>query len=405
MGKTKKSAKLNEVRYDIRGAVMEAAERLEKEGQSIIRLNTGNPGIFGFNAPLDMKQHVIENIDRAQGYVASKGLPSARQKILEDFRGKGFNGLDLEDIYMTNGVSESISMVTMALLDGGDEVLVPAPDYPLWTASVILGGGRPVHYRCDEEAGWLPDLKALEGQITDRTVALVIISPNNPTGAVYPREIIEGLVDIARRHGLLIFSDEIYDRILYDGDRHWSPAVLADDVVTVTFNGLSKIFLAAGFRAGWMAISGPKEETKQFREGLTVLSNMRLCGNVFSQLAVEAGLSSGIENIEKLISPGGRLREQRDIIFNGVNQIPGLSCQRPRGALYLFPRIDVKKFALKDDKKFVLDFLNKEKILLVHGRGFNWPEADHFRIVFLPPPDQLRQVVSSMASFLADYSQ
>lgn len=405
MAMIKKSQKLSNVCYDIRGPVMVAAEKLEREGHQIIKLNTGNPAPFGFQSPAGMKENIITNIDRAQGYVDSKGIASARQVVLEDFQAKGFQGLDLDDIYLGNGVSELISMVTTALLDRGDEVLIPSPDYPLWTAAVTLAGGTAVHYRCDEQAGWLPDLKTLEKQITPRTVGLVIINPNNPTGAVYPREIIEGFIDLARRHELILFSDEIYDRIIYTEDPHWSPAVLADDLVTVTFNGLSKVFLSAGFRAGWMAVSGPKKGTEDFREGLNILSNMRLCGNVFSQLAVEAGLSQGLDNIRQLLQPGGRLREQRDIIYQGITQIPGVSCVEPKGALYLFPKLDRKRFNISNDEKFVLDFLNSEKILLVHGRGFNWPEPDHFRIVFLPPAEQLHRVVSSMASFLANYRQ
>ncbi len=384
---------------------MEAAVRLEREGHEIVKLNTGNPAHFGFSPPENMKKNIIQNMSRTEAYVDSQGIPSARRVVLEDFISKGFRNIDIDDVYLGNGVSELISMVTTALVNQGDEILIPSPDYPLWTATVTLAGGKPIPYICDESSDWHPDLKDVESLITSRTRAIVIINPNNPTGAVYSREIIEGFIDLARKHDLIILSDEIYDRILYDRDPHFSPAVLAEDVFTITFNGLSKVFLAAGYRAGWMLLSGPKEKTRDFREGLSILSNMRLCGNTFSQLAIEAGFSSGIEEIKRQISPGGRLLEQRDTIYDGVSAIPGITCVKPKGALYLFPRLDIEKFNIRDDEKFVLDFLNQKKVLLVHGRGFNWKYPDHFRIVFLPPLDQLRRVVSSMRDFLDRYRQ
>jgi len=401
----KKSRKLNNVCYDIRGPVMEAAKLLEKEGHRIVKLNTGNPAHFGFSPPENMKANIINNMPRTEAYVDSQGITPARQVVLDDFLSKGFTNIALDDIWLGNGVSELISMVITALVDTQDEILIPSPDYPLWTATVTLAGGKPVHYRCDEAADWQPDMKDVRSKITPRTKGIVIINPNNPTGAVYSREIIEEFIELARENNLVLLSDEIYDRILYEGDTHWSPGVLADDVFTITFNGLSKVFLASGYRAGWMVLSGPRERTRDFREGLSILANMRLCGNTFSQLAIEAGFSSGIQGIRQLVAPGGRLFEQRDAIYQGINRIPGVSCVRPRGALYLFPKLDIKKFSIRNDEKFVLDYLMEKKVLLVHGRGFNWPEPDHFRIVFLPPMEELLGVVESLSDFLAGYSQ
>ena len=403
--KISKSNKLDNVCYDIRGPVMVAAAELERRGHSIVRLNTGNPAHFGFSPPENMKENIIKNMQRTEAYVDSQGIPSARQVVLEDFQSKGFSGVTIDDVFLGNGVSELISMAVTALINTGDEVLIPAPDYPLWTARVTLAGGRPVHYICDEKSDWQPDLKAVEAQISDKTKAIVIINPNNPTGTVYSKEIIEGFIRLARQYNLVLLSDEIYDRILYDGDTHWSPAVLADDVFVITFNGLSKVFLAAGYRAGWMILSGAREATKDYREGLGILSNMRLCGNTFAQLAIEAGFSEGIRAIEAQTSPGGRLYEQRNAIYNGISTIPGISCVKPRGALYLFPKLDKEKFNISDDERFVLDFLKEKKVLLVHGRGFNWPSPDHFRIVFLPPMEELQGVVDAMADFLSCYSQ
>ncbi|MDR1894149.1 MAG: pyridoxal phosphate-dependent aminotransferase [Spirochaetales bacterium] len=405
MKEIKKSQKLNHVCYDIRGPVMEAAARLESQGHRIVPLNTGNPGRFGFSPPENMRLNIIQNLSRAEPYVDSQGMPSARQVILEDCRRKGFPSIDLEDIWVGNGVSEMISLVITALVDNGDEILIPSPDYPLWTATVTLAGGRPVPYRCDEAAGWQPDLQDIRTKIGPRTKGLVIINPNNPTGAVYERPVIEGLIQIAREHSLILLSDEIYDRILYDGDSHCSPACLTGEIPVITFNGLSKVFLAAGYRAGWFILSGPKGGFKDFREGLSILANMRLCGNTFSQLAVEAGFEPGIAAIKALVSPGGRLYEQREAIYRGITSIPGLSCAKPRGALYLFPRIDVNKFSITNDETFVLDFLREKKVLLVHGRGFNWPEPDHFRIVFLPPVEELLAVVEELRDFLTGYNQ
>ena len=405
MREIRKSRKLDNVCYDIRGPVMVAATRLENEGHRVVKLNTGNPAHFGFSPPINMRENIIHNMSRTEAYINSQGLPSAREVIMEDFKSKGFEKARIEDIYIGNGVSEMISMAITALINQGDEVLIPSPDYPLWTATVTLAGGNPVHYICDEQSGWFPDLKDLESRITEKTKALVIINPNNPTGAVYPESIIQGLVEIARKYELIILSDEIYDRILYDDSVHYSPAVMAKDLVTVTFNGLSKVFLAAGYRAGWMLLSGPENLVKDYREGLNILANMRLCGNTFAQLAVEAGFSDGIQAIKKQISPGGRLFEQRNAIYDGLSRIPGISCVKPSGALYLFPRLDTQKFGITDDERFVLDFLNDKKVLLVHGRGFNWADPDHFRIVFLPSVQDLEMVVGAMTDFLENYRQ
>ncbi|MBI9103372.1 MAG: pyridoxal phosphate-dependent aminotransferase [Spirochaetales bacterium] len=405
MKEFKKSYKLDNVCYDIRGPVMEAAERLEKEGHSIIKLNTGNPAHFGFSPPENMKQNIINNMERTEAYVASQGIASAREVILEDFLAKGFSGIDIDDIYLGNGVSELISMAVTALVNGGDEVLIPSPDYPLWTATVTLAGGKAVHYKCDESSDWQPDLKDLESHISDRTRAIVIINPNNPTGAVYSKSVIEGFIALARKYDLILLSDEIYDRILYDGDTHYSPAVLADDVFTITFNGLSKVYLAAGYRSGWMVLTGSRARTRDYREGLGILANMRLCGNTFAQLAIEAGFSEGIAAIGRLIEPAGRLHTQRNAIYDGISKIPGISCVKPKGALYLFPKLDGGQFNISDDEKFVLDFLMEKKILLVHGRGFNWNAPDHFRIVFLPPMEELLHVVEAMGDFLEGYRQ
>jgi alanine-synthesizing transaminase len=396
------SAKLANVCYDIRGPVLQQAKQMEAEGHRILKLNIGNPAPFGFEAPEEILQDVILNLHAAHGYGDSKGLLSARRAVVQYYQQKDLPGLDIEDVYLGNGVSELIVMAMQALLDNGDEVLIPAPDYPLWTAAVSLSGGRPVHYICDEQAGWFPDPDEIAQRITDRTRALVIINPNNPTGAVYPPALLERLVELARRHNLVLFSDEIYDKILYDGITHTSTATLAPDLVCLTFNGLSKAYRVAGFRTGWMAVSGPKKHAESYIEGLDVLANMRLCPNMPTQFAVQTALG-GHQSINDLILPGGRLLEQRDVTYELLNQIPGVSCVRPTGALYAFPRLDPKMYPIVDDEKFVLDLLRKERLLVTQGTGFNWPRPDHFRIVTLPRVADLVDAVGRIERFLGTY--
>jgi len=404
MEKYVKSHKLDNVCYDIRGPVMEEAKRLEEEGYTILKLNIGNPAPFDFFAPDEMIHDVIINLSNAQGYVDSKGLFSARKAVMQECQKKGIAGVDIEDIYIGNGVSELITMTMQGLLNNGDEILVPAPDYPLWTAAVTLSGGKAVHYMCDEQAGWYPDLQDLEKKITRQTKGIVVINPNNPTGSVYPREILDGIIELAVKHGLLLFSDEIYDKIVYDGATHTALASLSEDVFTVTFGGLSKVYRAAGFRAGWMILSGRKDIAADYIEGLTILSNMRLCSNVPSQFAIQTALG-GYQSIEEYLLPGGRLYQQREICYNMLVDIPGISCVKPKGALYLFPKIDTQKFRIFDDRLFVLDLLKEKKILVVQGTGFNWPEPDHFRIVFLPREDELRKAGKDIRDFLRHYVQ
>jgi alanine-synthesizing transaminase len=396
------SAKLANVCYDIRGPVLQRAKQMEAEGHRILKLNIGNPAPFGFEAPEEILQDVILNLHNAHGYGDSKGLLSARRAVVQYYQQKDLPGLDIEDVYLGNGVSELIVMAMQALLDNGDEVLIPAPDYPLWTAAVSLSGGRPVHYICDEQAGWFPDPDEIAERITDRTRALVIINPNNPTGAVYPPELLERLVELARRHNLVLFSDEIYDKILYDGLTHTTTASLAPDLVCLTFNGLSKAYRVAGFRTGWMAVSGPKKHAESYIEGLDVLANMRLCPNMPTQFAVQTALG-GHQSINDLILPGGRLLEQRDAVFELLNQIPGVSCVKPTGALYAFPRLDPKMYPIVDDEKFVLDLLLKERLLVTQGTGFNWPRPDHFRIVTLPRVADLEDAIGRIERFLGSY--
>jgi alanine-synthesizing transaminase len=398
------SAKLANVCYEIRGPVLRRAKQMEAEGHRILKLNIGNPAPFGFEAPEEILQDVILNLPHAHGYGDSKGLLSARRAVVQYYQGKGINGVDIEDVYLGNGVSELIVMALQALLDNGDEVLIPAPDYPLWTAAVSLGGGRPVHYLCDEEAGWLPALDDIIAKITDRTKAIVVINPNNPTGAVYPREVLEKLTEVARQHNLVVFSDEIYDKILYDGVEHVPTAALAPDLLCLTFNGLSKSYRVAGFRTGWMMISGPKRHAESYIEGLEILANMRLCPNVPTQYAVQTALG-GYQSIDDLVLPGGRLKEQRDRTWELLNDIPGVSCVKPTGALYAFPRLDPKRYPIHDDEQFVLDLLLQEKILVVQGTGFNWPRPDHFRIVTLPPVADLEDAVTRIGRFLTTYRQ
>ena len=398
------SSKLANVCYDIRGPVLQEAKRLEAEGHQVLKLNIGNPAPFGFAAPEEMLQDVILNLPAAHGYGDSKGLLSARRAVVQYYQTKGVPHVDVEDVYLGNGVSELIVMALQALLENGDQVLIPAPDYPLWTAAVSLSGGTAVHYRCDEQSDWMPDLADVERKVTDRTKAIVIINPNNPTGAVYDEAVLRGLTDIARRHNLLVCSDEIYDKILYDGATHTPTAAVAPDLLTLTFNGMSKAYRVAGYRVGWMAISGPRAHADSYIEGLTILANMRLCANMPGQHGVVAALS-GRQTIDDLVLPGGRLKEQMDIAYELLTAIPGVSCVRPKGALYLFPRLDPKVFKIKDDRRMVLDLLRREKIMVVQGTGFNWPEPDHFRVVTLPRVADLKDAIGRIGRFLSTYRQ
>ena len=394
------SSKLADVCYDIRGPVLAEAQRLEREGQRILKLNIGNPAPFGFEAPEGILADVIAALPTAQGYSDSRGLVSARRAVVQYHQAKGVVHIDVEDVYLGNGVSELIVMALQALLDNGDEVLIPSPDYPLWTAAVSLAGGRPVHYRCDESQGWQPDLDDLAAKIGPRTKAVVVINPNNPTGAVYGEPVLQGLLAQARAHGLVVFSDEIYDQILYDDAVHVSTASLAPDLLCLTFNGLSKAYRLAGFRSGWMVVSGPRHEARSYLEGLDILANMRLCANVPAQHAVATALG-GRHGLDELVLPGGRLREQRDTALELLEAIPGVSCARPQGALYLFPRLDPDVYEVKDDQQLVLDLLREQNLLLVQGTGFNWPDPDHLRIVTLPHVDDLREAMGRLGDFLA----
>ncbi|MBS8114770.1 pyridoxal phosphate-dependent aminotransferase [Streptococcus suis] len=397
-----KSTKLDDVAYDIRGPVLEEAMRMRANGEQILRLNTGNPAEFGFTAPDEVIRDLIHNARKSEGYSNSKGIFSARKAIMQYCQLKKFPNVDIEDIYLGNGVSELIVMSMQGLLDNGDEVLVPMPDYPLWTAAVSLAGGKAVHYVCDEAAEWYPDLADMESKVTSRTKAIVLINPNNPTGALYPKEILEGIIDIARRHELIIFSDEIYDRMVFDGAVHIPIATLAPDLFVVTMNGLSKSHRICGFRVGWMVLSGPKKHVKGYIEGLNMLSNMRLCSNVLAQQVVQTSLG-GYQSVDELLMPGGRLYEQREFITKAINNIPGLSAVKPKAGLYVFPKIDREMYRVEDDEQFVLDFLKQEKVLLVHGRGFNWKDPDHFRIVYLPRVDELAEIQEKMSRFLRQY--
>jgi alanine-synthesizing transaminase len=398
------SAKLANVCYDIRGPVMAAAKRMEADGHHIIKLNIGNPAPFGFDAPEEILQDVILNLPAAHGYGDSKGLLSARRAVVQYYQQKQVYGVDIEDVYLGNGVSELIVMSLQALLDNGDEVLIPSPDYPLWTASVSLCGGRPVHYLCDESNEWMPDVDDIAAKVTPRTKAIVVINPNNPTGAVYSTQLLERITEVARRHNLLVFSDEIYDKILYDDAEHTSTAAIAPDLLTITFNGLSKAYRVAGFRTGWMVLAGPKEHASSYIEGLDVLANMRLCPNVPTQHAVQTALG-GHQSINELILPGGRLLEQRDVAWRMLNDIPGVSCVKPQGALYMFPRLDPEVYAIKDDLQFALDLLRTQKVMIVQGTGFNWHQPDHFRIVTLPRVADLEDAIGRLGRFLSTYVQ
>lgn len=404
MKKIRQSDKLAKVCYDIRGPVLEEAKRLEEEGNRILKLNIGNPAAFGFEAPEEIIQDVIRNLTNAQGYSDSKGLFSARKAIMQECQQIGIDGVDIDDIYLGNGVSELIVMAMQALLNNGDEVLVPAPDYPLWTAAVSLGGGNPIHYVCDEQADWFPDISDIEQKITSKTRAIVIINPNNPTGSVYSPTLLLDIIRVARKHKLIIFADEIYSKILYDGAVHTPIASLCDDLFIVTFNGLSKSYRLAGFRSGWMILSGAKEHATNYIEGLEILSNMRLCANVPAQFAVQTALG-GYQSINELILPGGRLREQRDIAYDMLTQIPGVTCVKPKGAIYMFPRLDPDMYPIADDQRFIQDLLEREKILLVQGSAFNISDTQHLRIVFLPTTDVLQQAISKVERFLGKWAQ
>ncbi|PKL14849.1 MAG: aminotransferase [Spirochaetae bacterium HGW-Spirochaetae-6] len=401
----KKSQKLEHVCYDIRGPVMEEAKILEQEGYNILNLNIGNPYPFGLEAPDEILHDMVLNLKYAQGYSDSKGLFSARKAIMQDCMKKGIQGVEMEDIYTGNGVSELIVLSMQGLLNSGDEILIPAPDYPLWTAAASLSGGKPVHYLCDEASQWYPDIKDMKSKITPRTKGIVVINPNNPTGAAYPLPILEEIVSLAREHGLVLFADEIYEQILYDNHKHIPLASLTEDVLVVTFNGLSKSHRIAGFRVGWMVLSGNKKSARDYIEGLNMLSGMRLCSNVPSQFAIQTALGVENQTMKDLLAPGGRLYEQRELSTQMINAIPGLSCVKPAGAFYLFPKIDIKRFGIKSDLQFVLDLLREEKVLLVQGTGFNWPGQDHFRIVFLPIVDVLRDSLARLGHFLEHYQQ
>lgn len=404
MEQVNQAVRMNNVHYAIRGPLLDAAQKLEKEGRKIYKLNIGNTGAFNFDIDPRIQEYVIQNFAKAGGYSDSSGIAEARLAIKAYHEKRGIKNITIDDIYIGNGVSELIAVVMQALLNPGDEVLLPAPDYPLWTASVNLCEGKAVHYICDEESDWNPDLKDMESKITPKTKAIVLINPNNPTGSVYSKEIIQGVVKIAQKYGLIIFSDEIYDRILYDGDIHYSPAAMADDILVFTFNGLSKVHRACGIRAGWMVISGNKERYRGYLDGIKTLTSMRLCSNVPAQYAIKPALEKD-DSIFALTAEGGRLREQRDIIHQMLNDIPGVSCKKARGSLYVFPKFDVEKFNIKDDNRFVLDFLNAKNVLMVSGTGFNWPHPDHCRIVLLPPKDDLEEAMVRLKDFLATYKQ
>ncbi len=399
-----KSDKLDDVRYEVRGPVLEEAMRMESEGKHVLKLNIGNPAPFGFRAPEEVVMDMRNAISVTQGYSDSKGLPSARKAIMQYAQLKGIPGVGLQDIYTGNGASELIQISMHALLNTGDEVLIPSPDYPLWTACAHLAGGKAVHYICDEQSDWYPDLKDIESKITDRTKAIVIINPNNPTGALYPREVLESIADIARRHELIIFSDEIYDRLVMDGEEHVSIASLAPDLFCVTFSGLSKSHMVCGFRVGWMILSGNKSCAKDYIEGLNLLSNMRLCSNVPGQSIIQTALG-GYQSVNEYTVPGGRIYEQREYIWKALNDIPGISAVKPKAAFYIFPKIDVKKFNITDDSKFAIDFLREKNVLIVPGSGFNWHEPDHFRVVYLPRIEILHEATAKLESFLKGYRQ
>ncbi len=402
MKTVQKSAKLANVLYDIRGPIMDAARQMEEEGHKIIRLNIGNLAVFGFDAPEEIQQDMIRNLGNSAGYSDSKGIFAARKAVMHETQKQGIKGVTLDDIYLGNGASELIAMATNALLNDGDELLLPAPDYPLWTAATSLSGGTPVHYLCDEANGWMPDLEDIRRKITSRTKGIVVINPNNPTGALYSDELLKEIVAIAREHGLVILADEVYDKVLYDGVKHTAIASLSDDVLTLTFNSLSKSYRSCGYRAGWLVVSGDKKMAADYIEGLTMLSNMRLCANVPGQYAIQTALG-GYQSINELVGEGGRLRRQRDLAYELITAIPGVTCVKPQAALYMFPRLDPKMYPIQDDRQFFLELLQETRVMLVQGTGFNWATPDHFRIVFLPHEDDLREAIGRIAKFLASY--
>ena len=399
-----KSSKLDHVAYDIRGPVLEEAERMMANGEKILRLNTGNPAAFGFEAPDEVIRDLIVNARASEGYSDSRGIFSARKAIMQYCQLKKFPDVDIDDIYLGNGVSELISMSMQALLNDGDEVLVPMPDYPLWTACVSLSGGKAVHYLCDEESNWYPDIDDIKSKVSNKTKAIVVINPNNPTGALYPDEILEDIIQIARENELIIFADEIYDRLVMDGGEHTAIASLAPDIFCVSMNGLSKSHRIAGFRVGWMVLSGPKKNVRGYIEGLNMLANMRLCSNVLAQQVVQTSLG-GYQSVDELLLPGGRIYEQRNFIHKAINDIPGLSAVKPQAGLYIFPKIDRNMYNIDDDELFVLDLLKQEKVMLVHGRGFNWKDPDHFRIVYLPRVEELADVQEKITRVLSKYKR
>ncbi|AGH81572.1 aminotransferase AlaT [Psychromonas sp. CNPT3] len=404
MYRVEKSHKLDNVCYDIRGPVLKQAQKLEDEGQRILKLNIGNPASFGFEAPEEVLMDVIKHLPQSQGYCDSKGLFSARKAVMQHYQEKGLLSLDIDDIYIGNGVSELIVMSMQALLNNGDELLIPSPDYPLWTAATHLSGGKAVHYICDEQAGWFPDIDDIKSKITSRTKGIVLINPNNPTGAVYSKELLEQIIELARQHNLIVFSDEIYSKIVYDDAKHIPLATLADDILIVTFDGLSKAYRVCGFRVGWMMISGLKRQAQDYIAGLEILASMRLCANVPMQHAIQTSLG-GYQSINELIIPGGRLYDQTQGAWKLLNEIPGVSCTKPNGSLYLFPKLDQKRFNIKDDQRFVMDLLMEKKILVVQGTGFNWASPDHFRIVCLPHMDELSTAIHRIGDFLETYRQ
>ena len=399
-----KSNKLANVCYDIRGPVLQQAKRMEDEGHKIIKLNIGNLGPFGFDSPEEIQLDMIRNLPNAAGYCDSKGIFAARKAIMHYTQQKHIKGVTLEDIYIGNGASELIVMAMNALLNSGDEVLVPAPDYPLWTAAVSLSGGTPRHYLCDEANGWQPDLDDIRSKITPNTRAIVVINPNNPTGALYPESTLLEIIAIARQHGLIVYSDEIYDKVLYDGETHTSMASLSEDVMTVTFNGLSKSYRSCGYRAGWMVVSGDLRDARDYIEGLDMLASMRLCANVPAQYGIQTALG-GYQSIDDLVAPTGRLCRQRDLAYELITAIPGVTCVKPKAALYMFPKLDPKVYPIVNDQEFIAELLREERVLLVQGSGFNWPHPDHFRVVFLPHEDELREAIGRLARFLEAYRQ
>jgi alanine-synthesizing transaminase len=397
-----KSAKLANVLYDIRGPIMDAARQMEDEGQKIIKLNLGNLAVFGFDAPEEIQQDMIRNLPNSAGYSDSKGIFAGRKAVMHETQKQGIAGVTLDDIYLGNGASELITMATNALLDNGDELLLPMPDYPLWTAATSLSGGTPVHYLCDEANDWMPNLDDIRAKITPRTKGIVVINPNNPTGVLYSTELLKGIVDIARQHGLVVMADEVYDKVLYDGVKHTAIASLSTDVLTLTFNSLSKSYRSCGYRAGWMVVSGDKKNAADYIEGLTMLSNMKLCSNVPGQWAIQTALG-GYQSINDLVCEGGRLRRQRDLAYELITAIPGVSCVKPQAALYMFPKLDPKVYPIDDDRQFFLELLRETRVMLVQGSGFNWPQPDHFRIVFLPHEDDLREAIGRIAKFLESW--